>query len=179
MEPPNANVTIRALGAPDAEAYRELRLIALATSPEAFGSSYEEEAELSLDSFRARVVTTGRNVIFGAFADSQLVGMAGFAASERVKKRHIGTLWGVFLIAEWRGRGLADRLIRRVVEHATEHVMVLQASVVATNRQARQAYARLGFVPYGIERHALCIGGMFYDSEHLALDLCEGRPAVA
>jgi GNAT superfamily N-acetyltransferase len=179
MEPQHANITIRALGAADAEAYRVLRLTALATSPEAFGSSHEEEAELSLDSFRARVVTTGRNVIFGAFADNHLVGMAGFAASERVKKRHKGTLWGVFVMPEWRGRGLGDRLIARVVEHATEHVVVLQASVVATNQKARQAYARFGFVPYGIERHALCIGGMFYDSEHLALDLCRGRPAVA
>jgi RimJ/RimL family protein N-acetyltransferase len=172
----NSNITIRALGASDAEAYRVLRLTALAASPEAFGSSYEEEAELSLDGFRAHVVTSGRSVIFGAFADNHL---AGFFASERVKKRHKGTLWGVFLMPEWRGRGLADRLIQRVVEHANEHVVVLQASVVATNQKARRAYARFGFVPYGIERHALCIDGMFYDSEHLALNLCEGRPAVA
>jgi RimJ/RimL family protein N-acetyltransferase len=175
----NTNVTIRALGASDAEAYRVLRLTALATSPEAFGSSHEEEAELSLESFRARVVTTGRSAIFGAFADNRLVGMAGFAASERVKKRHKGTLWGVFVMPEWRGRGLADRLIARVIEHADEHVVVLQVSVVTTNQRARQAYVRFGFVPYGIERQALRIGGMFYDSEHLALNLCEGPPVVA
>jgi RimJ/RimL family protein N-acetyltransferase len=179
MEPANTNITIRALGAADAEAYRELRLMALATSPEAFSASYEEEAEHALDRFRARVVSTGRNVIFGAFANGHLVGMAGFAASEQAKKRHKGTLWGVFLMPGWRGRGLADRLIRRVVEHATEHVVVLQASVVATNQKARQAYARFGFVPYGIERQALCIGGIYYDTEHLALNLCEGSPAAA
>ena len=179
MQQQNTNIVFRALGAPDAEAYRVLRLTALATSPEAFGSSHEEEAELSLESFRARVVTTGRNVIFGAFADNRLVGMAGFAASERVKERHKGTLWGVFLMPEWRGRGLGDRLIARVIEHANEHVLVLQASVVATNQRARQAYVRFGFVPYGIERQALRIGGMFYDSEHLALNLCEGAPVVA
>jgi GNAT superfamily N-acetyltransferase len=179
MESRNADITIRALDAPDTEAYRALRLAALATSPEAFGSSYEEEAELSLDSFRDRVVSSGRNVIFGAFADGHLVGMAGFVADEKIKKRHRGTLWGVFLMPDWRGRGLGDRLMRRVVEHATEHVLILQVSVVSTNQKARQAYTRLGFVPYGMERQALCIGGTFYDSEHLALDLHKGRPAVA
>src|SRR6266568_6224104 len=149
MQSQNTNIVIRALGEPDVEAYRELRLTALATSPEAFGSSYEEEAELSLDSFRARVMSGGRNVIFGAFADRHLVGMAGFVADEKVKKRHKGTLWGVFLMPEWRGRGLSDRLVRRVVEHATEHVLILQAVVVTANQKARQTYARLGFVPYG------------------------------
>jgi GNAT superfamily N-acetyltransferase len=177
MQSDNTNIMIRALGVPDAEAYRELRLTALATSPEAFGSSYEEESELSLDSFRARVVPTGRNVIFGTFAADRLVGMAGFVADEKVKKRHKGTLWGVFLMPEWRGRGLGDRLVRRVVDHATEHVLILQANVVTTNQKARETYARLGFVAFGRERQALCIDGVFYDDEHLALDLRRGRPA--
>jgi RimJ/RimL family protein N-acetyltransferase len=178
MKPQNANITIRALCAPDVEAYRELRLTALAMSPEAFGSSYEEEARLSMDSFRAHVVSDGPNVIFGAFTGSQLVGMAGFVANERLKKRHKGTLWGVFVMPEWRRRGLGDRLVGRVVEHATGHVLILQASVVTTNQIARQTYVRLGFVPYGTERQALLIDGTFFDEELLALDLRKDRPAV-
>jgi RimJ/RimL family protein N-acetyltransferase len=179
MERENTTITIRALGTPDAEAYRELRLAALATSPEAFASSYEEGAARSLDSFRAQVATTGPSVIFGAFTGNQLVGMAGFAANERIKERHKGTLWGVFLMPEWRGQGLAARLVARVVQHATEHVLILQAVVVTTNRRARKTYARLGFIPYGIERKALCIDGTFYDDELLALDLGKDRPTVA
>ena len=161
------SITIRALAATDVEAYRELRLAALAISPEAFGSSYEEEARLSMDSFRAHVVSDGPSVIFGALAGSQLVGMAGFMANERLKRRHRGTLWGVFLMPEWRGRGLGGRLVARVIEHATAHVLILQASVVTTNQSARQVYARLGFVPYGVERQALLIDGTFYDDEAL------------
>jgi RimJ/RimL family protein N-acetyltransferase len=173
------NITIRALEATDVEAYRELRLTALATSPEAFGSSYEEEARLSMDSIRARVVSDGPNMIFGALAGSQLVGMAGFAANERLKRRHKGTLWGVFLMPEWRGRGLGDRLVRRVIKHATAHVLILQAGVTMTNQRARQVYARLGFVPYGVERQALLVDGTFYDDELLALDLRRDPSAVA
>src|SRR5689334_23035972 len=68
---------IRVLAPADAEAYRELRLEALAGSPEAFGSSYEEEAGLSPDDFRARIPETGPNRIFAGFMGRRLMGMAG------------------------------------------------------------------------------------------------------
>jgi RimJ/RimL family protein N-acetyltransferase len=179
MESQITNIMIRALGAPDAEAYRQLRLTALATSPEAFGSSYEEESQLPFERFRARVAPAGPNVIFGAFAGDHLVGMAGFGVIDQIKKRHWGVLWGVFLLPDWRGRGVGAGLVARVVEHATGHVQFLQACVVTTNHKARQIYLGLGFVPYGIERQALLIDGRFYDEELLALDLRKNPPAVA
>jgi RimJ/RimL family protein N-acetyltransferase len=179
MESQMTNITIRALGATDVEAYRELRLTALANSPASFGISYEEEARLSMDSLGSHVVSDGPSVIFGALAGAQLVGVAGFAANQRLKRRHKGTLWGVFLMPEWRGRGLGDRLVGRVIEHATAHVLILQAGVTMTNQRARQVYARLGFVPYGVERQALLIDGTFYDDELLALDLRKDRAVVA
>src|SRR5262245_41029486 len=67
------DVTIRALDPADVEAYRALRLEALATSPDAFSSSHEEEVALSLEAFRARIPTAGRSAIFGAFAGAELV----------------------------------------------------------------------------------------------------------
>src|SRR5438552_15952547 len=100
MNSQNANITIRALGAPDAKSYRELRLTALATSPEAFGSSYEEEACLSMDSFRAHGVSDGPNVIFGTFADGQLVRKARYMAQVRLKKRNKCPPWAAIRTPE-------------------------------------------------------------------------------
>jgi RimJ/RimL family protein N-acetyltransferase len=160
---------IRPLMSPDAEALRTLRLEALATAPEAFASSYEEERSHSVAWFRSRIPADGPNAIFGAFHGGDLVGMAGFAVSDGAKSRHKGVMWGVFVRPEWRGSGLGKALVRRVVEHAAEHVMVLQAAVVTTNDGARRVYHQLGFVPYGIERRALCVDGIFYDEELLAL----------
>jgi RimJ/RimL family protein N-acetyltransferase len=62
-----------------------------------------------------------------------------------------------------------------VIEHAAQHVLVLQAMVGTANHRARRMYHRLGFVPYGIERNALRIDGIFYDEELLALDLGQAR----
>lgn len=74
----SVTVSIRLLQPSDAQAYRDLRLEALRSSPEAFGSSYEEEALLALETIEARIPSSGPNAIFGAFADQALVGMAGF-----------------------------------------------------------------------------------------------------
>ena len=56
---------------------RQLRLNALRETPEAFGSSYEEEHTLTLDDIRAWVATDIENAMFGVFIDGALTGMAG------------------------------------------------------------------------------------------------------
>jgi GNAT superfamily N-acetyltransferase len=115
------DVTIRALTPFDAGVYRALRLEALATEPEAFSSSHEEESALPAETFRDRIPRAGPSAIFGAFDGKRLVGMAGFVANARLKQRHKGALWGVFVQPQWRRRGIGERLVRRVVEHAADH----------------------------------------------------------
>ena len=48
-------MTISILNEHDAEAYQELRLQALQTNPEAFGSTYEREAAFSLSFVQERL----------------------------------------------------------------------------------------------------------------------------
>jgi ribosomal protein S18 acetylase RimI-like enzyme len=166
-----STIHIRRLGPADAEVFRAVRLEALTAAPEAFGSSPEEESARSVDVLRSRLTDTSPDAVFGAFADGALIGIAGFMLSLGIKKRHKGVLWGVFVHSRWRGRGVGERLVRTVIHHATDHVITLQATVVASNATARDIYRRLGFVPYGIEPRALRIGDVFHDEEMLMLDL--------
>ncbi|MBZ6076171.1 GNAT family N-acetyltransferase [Microvirga puerhi] len=168
-----SSFVLRDLMPADADAYRELRLEALASAPAAFGSSYEEEIRLSLDEFRARIPDTGPNRIFAAFSRDRLVGMAGFVVQDRLKARHKGILWGVYVRPEARGRGLGDALVRQVVDHAARHVVVIEAAVGLFNESARRTYHKLGFKPYGIERKAIRIDDIFYDEELLFIDFSE------
>jgi RimJ/RimL family protein N-acetyltransferase len=164
-------VSIRRLGPSDAEAYRALRLEALAQVPEAFGASHEEEAAYPMDIIRARLPKSGPGAVFGGFADDRLLGMAGFLANDRIKQRHKGVLWGVFVRSGHRTRGVGEQLVRRVITHAAGHVILLHATVVVSNASARRLYARLGFREYGIERMGLRIGDTFHDEVLIALDL--------
>ncbi|MCG7391447.1 GNAT family N-acetyltransferase [Microvirga sp. ACRRW] len=174
-----ADILIRCLEPSDVQAFRDLRLEALATNPEAFGSSYEEEVTLPLETIRARIPTSGPNAIFGAFAGERLVGMAGFAVYDRRKASHKGLMWGVYVQAEWRGKSLGRKLVQHVIARAAQHVIVLEAAVGITNEGARRTYHALGFKPYGIERKALRVGDTFYDEELLFIDFEEpGVPSL-
>jgi len=168
-------VKIKPLNATHAEAYRNLRLQALATAPEAFGASHAEEAARPLSAFAERINPPEPSRVFGAFAGNQLVGIAGFMVATSPKSRHKGTLWGVYVAPEQRGRGIARGLVEAVIAHATRHVVMLQANVVMTNQHARTLYEGLGFQTYGIETKALCVDGVFHDEALLALDLSLGQ----
>ncbi len=165
------DIMIRPLTELDAPAFRELRLHALASNPEAFGASYEEEASLPVETVRSRLSSSGPNAVFGAYAGDRLVGMAGFAVYERIKASHKGVMWGVFVRPEWRGCRLGEALVRRVIEHASRHVIILEAAVGLANESARRTYHGLGFNAYGVERKALRVGDVFYDKELLLIEL--------
>jgi ribosomal protein S18 acetylase RimI-like enzyme len=164
---------IRPLGPGDAGAFRAQRLQALATAPEAFGASHAEEAARPLSAFAERLAPPAPSLVFGAFVRDELVGSAGFLAATSAKSRHKGTLWGVYVMPEQRGRGFARRLVEAVIAHAAQHVLILNANVVTTNAVARALYETLGFRGYGIEAKALCVDGVFHDEALLALDFSE------
>ena len=85
---------------------RQLRLNALRETPEAFGSSYEEEHTLTLDDIRAWVATDIENAMFGVFIDGALTGMAGVGRQHKLKMRHKAQIWSVYMApaarADWR-----------------------------------------------------------------------------
>lgn len=164
------NISIRVLNSKDAEQFQRLRLHGLQAAPEAFGSSYEEEADLDMAEIRCRLDALP-NAVFGAFAEGELIGVAGFAANSKTKQKHKGLLWGVYVDERWRGHQLGKRLTLAVIDYARNHVDTLHATVMAANITARTLYLSLGFEVFGVEKDALRIDGKSYTDELLRLDL--------
>jgi ribosomal protein S18 acetylase RimI-like enzyme len=154
--------------AADVARYRDIRLEALSTSPEAFGSNYEVENAQPASWFADRL---GSATVLGAFRDSELVGIAGFAVQQGQKRAHKGVLWGMYVRPGARMSGIGRRLIEAILEVARQHVELIQLTVVQDNARARRLYASLGFVDYGIERNALKQNGRYYDEVLMAKDL--------
>jgi ribosomal protein S18 acetylase RimI-like enzyme len=167
--------TIRPLTRGDAAQWRALRLQALQAHPTAFAESHAEAAERDLAAYAARMPAAGdAAAIFGLFLGEGLHGSAGFAVLAGEQRRHKGLLWGVYVSSELRGKGLARRLIERVIARARDHVALLQAVVSADNAPARRLYAELGFRRYGLEPAGLRVDGAFIDEELIWLDLRGG-----
>ncbi|OJW27296.1 MAG: hypothetical protein BGO51_05395 [Rhodospirillales bacterium 69-11] len=160
--------SIRRIGPSDAAAFRGLRLAALAAHPEAFGSSYEEEAAAGPDDLR--LLPSPPGFLLGGFAGPTLVATTGVAVSPRVKQRHKGTLWGVYVDPAHRGGGIATSLVKAAVQEAREAgLRVLLLAVTLGNDAAIRRYEAAGFRRVGIEPRALCVDGRFLDEAVMAL----------
>src|SRR5438128_9303769 len=135
-------IEIRPLGASDAAAYQAVRLRGLRESPEAFGSTYEEEVGFSVDVVAARITPNGApacRVVLGAFDGDVLVGITGCAQEAKAKMRHKAVIWGMYVAPEARGQRVGRRLLERAIEEARSwpNVDRMTITVVQHVRAAR------------------------------------------
>jgi len=170
-----AHIEIRRLtevDAVDAALYRDIRLEALRTNPEAFGSTLEIENAQPLSWFSDRL---GSSTVLGAFRDGELVAIAGFAIQQGQKRVHKGAIWGMYVRLGARSAGVGRRLVEAILDLARQRVELVQLTVVRNNEQARRLYASLGFLEYGTEKNALKQDGRYYDEVLMAKDLSDKR----
>jgi GNAT superfamily N-acetyltransferase len=97
----------------DAVLYRDIRLEALRTNPEAFGSTFEIEVAKHLDWFSAGLANS---TLLGAFRGAQLLAIAGFAIQQGQKEAHKGLIWGMYVRPDARRAGIGRRLIEAILE---------------------------------------------------------------
>lgn len=146
------DIKIRRLQAEDVEDFRVIRLAALKKNPEMFGSFYALEVEKPLQFFADRLT---RCVVFGAYSDGRIVGVMVFKQAEGIKDAHKASLTGVFVEPEFRGQGIANALLKAVIDHGSNQVEQILLTVVADNNAAISLYKKFGFEPYGVEPRAL------------------------
>lgn len=159
---------IERLDASHALAYRELMLEAYDRHPQAFTSSVRERAVMPLSWWEARL-TSKLDVVFGAFEDSRLVGIVGLAFELREKARHKATVFGMYVSAEFRQRGLGHALVQAAIAEAHTHpaLKLIQLTVTAGNDAAFNLYQRCGFIQFGLEPLAVRVGEDYFDKIHM------------
>lgn len=138
---------IRLLGPDDVDAFRQIRLEALRTEPDAFASTAEQWEALSQDEWQRRLTD---NPVFGAFGEGEIVGIMGLWRERPVKTAHRATIIMVYVRKDRRGSGFALHLLNAVVDHARQSgIRQLELTVSAENPAAIRFYEREGFGQIG------------------------------
>jgi ribosomal protein S18 acetylase RimI-like enzyme len=134
-------VHLRALSPDEWEWWREVRLRALADTPEAFGSTLAEWQAATEDRWRLRLSEVSFNVV--AVVDAVTVG--------QVSGTHPDVDGHVELISLWvapsaRGLGVGDALVTAVIDEAHRAgARLVKLSVRRSNASAIALYERAGF----------------------------------
>src|SRR5579863_2774243 len=140
-----STLNIRRCGPDDWRELRDIRLEALADTPEAYGSTFDETARWSDAQWKD--AATNRLYYF-ADRDGRVVGMV----SGGLNDAHPGTRWlyGMYVTPSERGTGTAALLVRTVGEWARGHgASELYLHVTTSVPRARAFYEKEGFTPNG------------------------------
>lgn len=145
-------MTVRRLGANEAQAWRALRLRALSDSPDAFESTYADSARLGDEAWVERtrsLADGGTSVMFVAEEGRTLVGAAGAFVDEPAGGLpHLIAMW---VAPEARRRGIGQALTTAVLAWARERGSpAIRLFVVRGNDSAAALYHRCGFRPTGV-----------------------------
>jgi len=166
-------VSVRRLGADDAPALHALRREALERHPLAFGAAPGEDRLRTLESTAELLAPADGRVVFGAFREGRLVGMAGMVRASNQKHRHKAGVWGMYVAPGGRHSGLGRALLEALVAEARrwQGLETVQLSVTAEAPEALALYESAGFRVWGREPRSLCWEGRCADEIYLTLDL--------
>ena len=160
------NVTYKRLEPRHSSQYRVIRLHSLQSNPEAYGSSYEEEAALEKLFFERCIEDKNEEYfVLGAFIDEKLIGICAVARNKLLKTRHRAELIQVFVSPEFRGKNISTNLLQAAISEAKKinGIEQLELGVSAMNKPAIAAYKKAGFNETVTNKRCLKVNGKYID----------------
>jgi ribosomal protein S18 acetylase RimI-like enzyme len=142
-------ISVRALGEEDWQQFRDIRLMALQESPEAFVATWAEEAALDEQAWRERMRRARRLI---AERDGTLVGVVSLGQGDP-EHSCTGELFGLWVAPEGRGTRVAWKLVEAGAAQALADGHKNLGYWVGTNNGPAVAFASsFGFRPAGTRR---------------------------
>jgi ribosomal protein S18 acetylase RimI-like enzyme len=153
------NITITQLSPDDWQKYRDIRLLALKSDSHAFGSSYEEEINLTETDWRNRI-----SVMWFAVVDGQIAGLIGLLRRENLASIHCGYIISMWVKPVYRGHGVAQSLLQHLQTIAPGlSLRKISLQVTATQPAAVKLYEKLGFEKIGLLKENLLKDEVYLD----------------
>ncbi len=165
-------VMIKVLTEKNTDAFIQLRMLGLKESPRAFGASFEEGIDRNR-TFQNLKNRTNENFILGYFKEEDLVGIVGFVREQKLKKKHKSFIWGMYVKPNFRGKGIAKKLMPETIGRAKkiEGLSKIILSVTQPQENALKFYENLGFVKYSIEKDAIRVDGQKINEIFMSLEI--------
>jgi ribosomal protein S18 acetylase RimI-like enzyme len=111
--------------------------------------------------------------VLGAVLVEKLAGIVGLQREQRHKRAHRASVWGMYVAAEARGKGVARQLALELISRARKlpGLEQLNLTVMADNAAAVHLYRSLGFEVWGLEKQAMRLDGAYHDELSMGLRL--------
>jgi cyclohexyl-isocyanide hydratase len=169
---------VREIYASDIAAYKAFFLKGLVEDEANFRISPEDERDAPFPT-----LGTPDSFTLGAFEDQRLAGIVSFQREgrDRVKLRHKGLLFRMYVDPQFRGKGVGRALITTLLGRVATlgDIEQINLTVVSSNPVAKKLYEQFGFVSFALEKNALKWKGHYYTEEQMVLFLdnapVEGR----
>ncbi len=141
------SITIRQLTEDDWFELSQVRLKALLTDPNVFGSNYEKESQMPEAEWRSRLQAKD-NAIFLIFENKTPIGMTCVSVDRDDLTKKTALLWGSWLEPHTRGKSLSELMYQARINWAKAQPTVEKIIVShrASNILSKYANQKHGFV---------------------------------
>jgi RimJ/RimL family protein N-acetyltransferase len=138
--------------------------MSLNVGTEIFVSTNDEERDSRKAKFTSRM-QDDFSFVMGAFEGNILIGVVTFIREDRIKIKHKGAIYGMFINPDYQGKGIGSELMKLTLQKASEMEGLTQINlgVMSTNLNAIRLYEKMGFKPYGVEEKAVFVNETFLD----------------
>ncbi len=145
--------------------FRQIRLESLKNDPQAFGTTWGEENSKKDNYWKLELKSKLGVKLFFAVIDKKIVGLTGLKFAQHKNFSHIVKIVGVYVNPKFRGKGIAETLLKEVIRKAflLKDIKKIKLSVNTSQKVAVSLYRKLGFKVYGKFKDEFKIGKKYYN----------------
>jgi ribosomal protein S18 acetylase RimI-like enzyme len=115
---------------------------------------------------------TSDSFTIGSYVDNELAGIVSFEreGSNREKIRHKGTLFRMYVATNFRGHGIAKKLIEELLQRVKSiDIEQINLTVISNNTNAKTLYEKFGFIAYSSEPNAVKWKNKYFTEDSMKL----------
>ncbi len=145
--------------------FKIIRLEGLKNNPNSFSHSYQNKILQSDKEWKNKFSSKRDNIIILNKQTNSVIGMSVIFYSQDNKTKHTASIGSVYINPEFRGQGLANKLIGFTLKKIKENkeIIKVKLTVIESQTAAENLYKKFGFKIIGINKKEIKINNTYLD----------------